>query len=164
MFSGIAAAGTFLGGYLADRISVRTDDRRWYMWVPGYATLVMLPFQFSSYLADSLWIMAPSFVVMLTLGSFFFGPSFAMSQSLAPLRMRAMATSLVLFIQTLIGLGLGPVIVGAISDHLKPSIGDAQGLRYGLVVVGVVNLWAAAHYFWGARTVREDLVRATKYA
>jgi len=26
----------------------------------GYATLVMLPFQFSSYLADSLWIMVPS--------------------------------------------------------------------------------------------------------
>jgi hypothetical protein len=106
----------------------------------------------------------PSFVVMLTLGSMFFGPSFAMSQGLAPLRMRAVATSLVLFIQTLVGLGLGPLIVGMISDHLKPSIGDAQGLRYGLVCVGIVNLWAAAHYFRGARTVREDLVRATKYA
>ena len=163
-FAGTAAVGTFLGGYLADRISVRTDDRRWYMWVPAYATLAMLPLQFSSYLADSLWVMVPSFVMMLTLGSFFFGPSFAMSQGLAPLRMRAVATSLVLFIQTLVGLGLGPLIVGMISDHLKPSIGDAQGLRYGLVSVGIVNLWAAAHYFWGARTVREDLVRATKYA
>ena len=164
LFAGLAAAGTFLGGYLADRLSLRAGDRRWYMWVPGYATLVMLPFQFSSYLSDSLWVMVPSFVVMLTLGSMFFGPSFAMSQGLAPLRMRAMATSLVLFIQTLVGLGLGPLMVGMISDHLKPSIGDAQGLRYGLVTVGVVNLWAAAHYFWGARTVREDLVRATKYA
>jgi len=163
LFSGTGAVGTFLGGYLADRISVRTDDRRWYLWLPGYATLAMVPFQFSSYLAGSLWVMVPSFVIMLILGSFFFGPSFAMSQGLAPLRMRAVATSLVLFIQTLVGLGLGPVIVGMISDHLKPSIGDAQGLRYGLVSVGVVNLWAAFHYFRGARTVREDLVRATRY-
>jgi len=163
VFSGTAAVGTFLGGYLADRMSVRNSDRRWYMWVPGYATLAMVPFQFTSYLAGSLSVMVPSFIVMLILGSFFFGPSFAMSQGLAPLRMRSVATSLVLFIQTLIGLGLGPVIVGMISDHLKPSIGDARGLQYGLVAVGVVNLWAAFHYFRGARTVREDLVRATRY-
>jgi MFS family permease len=163
LFAGTGAVGTFLGGYLADRISVRTADRRWYMWVPAYATLAMVPFQFSSYLSDSLRIMVPSFVIMLILGSFFFGPSFAMSQGLAPLRMRAVATSLVLFIQTLVGLGLGPVIVGMISDHLKPSIGAAQGLRYGLVSVGIVNIWAAFHYFRGARTVREDLVRATRY-
>jgi MFS family permease len=163
LFAGTGTVGTFLGGYVADRISVRRNDRRWYMWVPGYATLAMMPFQFSSYLAGSLWVMVPSFVIMLILGSFFFGPSFAMSQGLAPLRMRAVATSLVLFIQTLVGLGLGPLVVGIISDHLKPTIGDAQGLRYGLVSVGVVNLWAAFHYFRGAHTVREDLVRATRY-
>ncbi len=163
LFAGTGAVGTFLGGYLCDRMSVRTGDRRWYMWLPGYATLVMVPFQFSSYLADSLWVMVPSFVVMVILGSMFFGPSFAMSQGLAPVRMRARATSLVLFIQTLVGLGLGPLVVGMISDYLKPSIGDAQGLRYGLVSVGVVNLWAAFHYFRAARTVREDLARATAY-
>jgi MFS family permease len=164
IFAGVAAVGTFLGGYLGDFISVRTKDRRWYMWVPGYATLAMVPFQFSSYMAGSLWLVVPSFIMMQTLGSMFFGPSFAMSQGLAPLRMRAVATSLVLFIQTLVGLGLGPLIVGMISDRLKPSIGDAQGLRYGLVCVGIVNLWAAIHYFRSARTVREDLVRATAYA
>lgn len=163
LFSATGAVGTFLGGYLSDRISVRTADRRWYMFVPAYATLAMVPFQFSSYMAGSLWVMVPSFVIMLILGSFFFGPSFAMSQGLAPLRMRAVATSLVLFIQTLVGLGLGPLIVGMISDHLKPTIGDAQGLRYGLVSVGIVNIWAAFHYFRAARTVREDLVRATRY-
>jgi MFS family permease len=163
LFSGTAAVGTFLGGYLADRISVKTADTRWYMWVPGYATLAMVPFQFSSYMSDGLGVMVPSFVIMLTLGSFFFGPSFAMSQGLAPLRMRAVATSLVLFIQTLVGLGLGPLIVGMISDHLKPTIGDAQGLRYGLVAVGIVNLWAAYHYYCAAKTVREDLIRATRY-
>jgi MFS family permease len=163
IFAATGAVGTFLGGYLCDRVSVYTSDRRWYMWLPGLASLVMVPFQFSSYLAGSLWIMVPSFALMFILGSIFFGPSFAMSQGLAPVRMRARATSLVLFIQTLVGLGLGPLLVGMISDHLKPSIGAAQGLRYGLVSVGIVNAWAAFHYFRAARTVREDLARATVY-
>ena len=80
-----------------------------------------------------------------------------------PLRMRAVATSLVLFIQTLVGLGLGPVIVGMISDHLKITTGEALSLRYGLVAVGVVNIWAALHYFLAARTVRRDPGRAAAY-
>ena len=126
------------------------------MWVPGWATLLMLPFQFSSYLAGSLWVVVPSFIVMLILGSMFFGPSFAMSQGLATLRTRAVATSLTLFMQTLIGLGLGPLLAGAISDYLHPTMGN-DSLRYGLAIVGIVNVGAAIHYFRGARTVREDL-------
>jgi hypothetical protein len=58
--------------------------------------------------------------------------------------------------QTLIGLGLGPLLAGAISDYLRPTMGN-DSLRYGLVIVGVINAWAAVHYFWGARTVREDM-------
>jgi hypothetical protein len=153
---GIGGIGTLLGGYLADSLSVARGDRRWYMWVPGYATLAMVPFQFSAYLGSSLWVAIPSFSVMLILGSMFFGPSFAMSQGLATLRMRAVSTSLVLFAQTLIGLGLGPFLVGVISDHLKPTMGT-HSLAYGLVTVGLVNLWAAVHYFRGARTLRADL-------
>jgi hypothetical protein len=116
----------------------------------------MVPFQFSSYLGSSLGVVIPSFAIMLILGSMFFGPSFAMSQGLAPVRMRAVATSLVLFAQTLIGLGLGPFLVGVISDHLRPTVG-AQSLSFGLVTVGLVNVWAAVHYFRGARTLRADL-------
>jgi MFS family permease len=155
-FALIGAIGTFSGGYFADKLSVRTGDRRWYMWVPGYATLIMVPFQFTSYLAPSLWAAIPSFAVMIILASIFFGPSFAMTQALATLRMRAVAASILLFIQTLIGLGLGPFFVGRISDRLAPTMGE-DSLAYGLVIVGLVNLWAAAHYFRGARTLREDL-------
>ncbi len=157
----VGGVGTFLGGYLSDSLSVATGDRRWYMWVPGYATLAMLPFQFSSYLGSSLWLVIPSFSIMIILGSMFFGPSFAMSQGLATLRMRAVSTSLLLFIQTLIGLGLGPFLVGVISDHLKPTAG-AHSLADGLAIVGLANLWAAIHYFRGARTLRADLELATR--
>ena len=160
IFSATATIGTLLGGYLGDKLSTWRADRRWYMWVPGYATLAMLPFQFSSYLAGSLWAVVPSFIIMLILGSMFFGPSFALSQGLATLRTRAVATSVTLFIQTIIGLGLGPFLAGAISDYLHPRFGS-DSLRYGLATVGVINAWAAVHYFWGSRTRREDMEMAT---
>lgn len=156
LFSLIGTIGTFAGGVIADKLSILKKDRRWYLWVPAIATLAMVPFQFTSYLAENLWVAIPSFWVMIILASIFFGPSFAMTQALAPLRMRAIATSILLFIQTLIGLGLGPLFVGIISDHLAPTVG-ADSLGWGLVIVGLVNLWAAAHYFRGARTLREDL-------
>lgn len=154
--AGVGTLGTFLGGYLADRLSVWRGDRRWYLWLPGIATLAMVPFQFSSYLTNAHWPLALSFAIMTVLASFFFGPSFAMTQGLATLRMRAMATSILLLVQTLIGQGIGPFLAGEISEHLLPTYGK-DSLRYALVAVGLVNLWAALHYFRGARTLREDL-------
>jgi MFS family permease len=156
VFAATSAAGTLLGGLLADKLSERHGDRRWYMWVPGWAIIAMVPFQFSSYLGMNLAVVVPSFMLMQTLGSMFFGPSFAMSQGLATLRTRAVGTSLTLFIQTLIGSGLGPFLTGAISDYLYPAYG-VNSMRYGLAIVGVINIWAAVHYFVAARTVREDL-------
>ena len=156
MMALIGTVGTLLGGFLADRISALKNDRRWYMWVPGIATLVMVPFQFVSYLSNDLFLVIPCFSVMIVLASMFFGPSFAVSQSLATLRTRAVATSLLLFVQTFIGLGLGPLVAGTISDYLKPTVGIHDSMRWGLVIVGMVNLWAAAHYFVGARTIRQN--------
>ena len=156
VFALIGTIGTFSGGFLADRISVRKSDKRWYMWVPGIACLIMVPFQFLSYLAPDLIIVVPSFTIMVILAAMFFGPSFAVAQSLATVRMRAVSTSILLFIQTLIGLGLGPAVAGAISDYLQPTVGTPS-LSYGLVIVGLCNIWAAVHYFLGARSYREDL-------
>jgi MFS family permease len=152
----VGGFGTFLGGIAADRLSARSHDRRWYLWVPGAATLICVPFQFFAYLSPSLDIALPSFVGLIFMAAVFFGPSFVMTQSLATIRMRSVATSLLLFIQTLIGNGLGPSVTGRISDALKPSLQD-DSLRYALVIIGVVNLWAAVHYLLAARTLRSDL-------
>jgi MFS family permease len=163
ILSAIAGLGTFLGGYAADRLSTRLNDRRWYLWVPGIATLLCVPFQFFAYLSPSLSTTLPSFVGLMLMAAVFFGPSFAMTQSLATLRMRSVATSVLLFIQTLIGNGLGPSMTGYISDWLRPSY-QTDSLRYALVIIGVVNVWAAAHYLIGARTLRRDLETTEKLA
>jgi len=163
ILAAIAGVGTFLGGYLSDRLSTRTNDRRWYMWVPGIATLVCVPCQFLAYLSPNLAVALPSFVGLMLMAAVFFGPSFAMTQALATLRMRSVATSLLLFIQTLIGNGMGPSVTGFISDRLAPSF-QTDSLRYALVIIGVVNFWAALHYMVGARSLRSDLELSEKLA
>ena len=121
------------------------------------ATLVMVPFQFSAYLSNNLYVVLPAFAVMIPLASMFFGPSFAVSQTLATLRTRAVATSLLLFVQTFVGIGLGPLVAGQLSELLKASVGIEESLRYGLCIVGLVNIWAAVHYLIGARSFRADV-------
>lgn len=158
-----AGVGTFLGGLLSDWLSSRSNDRRWYMWVPGVATLLCVPFQFLAFLSTDLAVTLPSFVGLMLMAAVFFGPSFAMTQALATLRMRSVATSLLLFIQTLIGFGLGPSVTGLISDWLRPSY-QVDSLRYALVIIGVVNLWAAVHYMLGAQTLKQDLEATEKLA
>jgi MFS family permease len=163
MFAAIGGVGTFVGGFAADRLSTRAKDRRWYLWVPAGATLVSVPFQFLAYLAPDLGVALPAFAMMMCMAAVFFGPSFAMTQALATLRMRSVATSLLLFVQTLIGQGIGPSVAGFISDRLAPSFGSSS-LKYALVIVGLVNIWAAGHYAWGARTLRQDLEATEKLA
>jgi MFS family permease len=157
LLQGVGMAGTLLGGLMSDSLSRRLGDPRWYMWVPGIATLAGLPFQLVGYQASALWIVFPCFAVATVMGASFFGPSYAVTQSIAPPRMRAVAASVLLFMQTMVGLGLGPWSVGIISDHLRPALGEARALAWGLLLVALVNLWAAAHYLWGARSYRADL-------
>ena len=96
---------------------------------------------------------------MTFLAAVFFGPAFTMTQALATLRMRSVASSLLLFVQTIIGYGLGPLIAGNISDQLAPAYGT-QSLRYALAIVGLVNVWSALHYVLGTRTLQADLAHA----
>ena len=162
IFSLIGAIGSFAGGYLSDKISTRKNDQRWYMWVPGIACIVMVPFQFTAYLSRDLAILVPvTFSMMFLLASMFFGPSFAVAQSVATVRMRSVSASVLLFIQTIIGMTIGPAIVGWVLDLLEPS-GEGPGIAYPMAAIGVVNLWAALHYFLAARRYREDLVETAR--
>jgi len=160
LFAGLGAVGIFIGGFCADHLAKRNDDARWYLWMPAAANLVMVPFQFLSYLPDSLAVVIPCFVIMTICNSVFFGPTAAMVQALVTLRMRAVAASFLLFIQTMIGLSLGPMLAGFISDRLKPEFGE-DALRWSLVIIGLINVWSALHYYWGAARLRQDL-RATE--
>ena len=76
------------------------------------------------------------------------------------LRMRALASAILLFVLNIIGLGLGPWSVGVLSDLLNPSLG-AESLRYALLyVVPVASFFSGLCFFGASRTLRADLDRA----
>lgn len=157
LVAGVGAIGTFAGGYLSDKLSDRMGDKRWYFWVPGIATIFMVPFQLVAYLYDGTTAAIASLCIVAIMGSVYLGPSFAMTQALVSLRMRAVASAILLFVLNLIGMGLGPYFVGILSDFFTPTFG-IESLRYALCIAVLVNLWAGVHYMLGARSVRGDLL------
>ena len=150
----VGALGTYGGGWVGDRLARR--DQRWYLWSTGWATLVAVPFYVGFYLWPSRNGALAMAVPAVMLGAFFSGPIVAMTQALVRSNMRAVASAVMLFLTNIIGYGLGPLVVGALSDRLTPSVGTT-GIRYALLVVVASNLWASVHFFLAARTLLRDL-------
>ncbi|MEQ1888011.1 MAG: MFS transporter [Alphaproteobacteria bacterium] len=148
------AIGTASGGYIADHLARR--DIRWQLWVAVLGAGVAAPFSFGIYLSDTAFATLAWFVFPVIVSNAYLGPAYAMTQALAPIRMRAMAAAILLFIGSLIGLGLGPQLVGILSDLLYPSYAE-ESLRYALLIVSMAYFWAAAHYWWASKTLRQDL-------
>ena len=116
----------------------------------------MVPFQFIAYLYGGFWAVIPALIFVSILGGMYLGPSFAMTQGLVTLRMRAVASAILLFMLNIIGMGLGPYLVGVFSDLLNPAYG-IDSLRFALCLAVLANVWAAFHYFIGAQSLRRDL-------
>jgi predicted MFS family arabinose efflux permease len=149
--------GTFLGGYWADRLARR--DTRWYVWLPGIATLVSVPFAYYVYTHGAPWFALWIYAVPVFLHGFYLGPTFALTQGLVGLRMRALAASILLFVVNLVGLGLGPQFVGIVSDLLQADQG-AESLRIALVAVLAFNVVSTFLYFLAGRDLGRDLARS----
>lgn len=146
--------GTFLGGWFADKLGEK--DVRWRAWVVAVPVVISLPFGVGMYLSDEIWMVLAFMIIPGAVGSLFLGPSLAMVQGLVGLRMRAFAGAVFLFVLNLIALGLGPQLVGLLSDLLVPSFGD-DSLRYALLISSVLNIWAAFHYYLAGRSLPEDV-------
>ncbi len=149
-FLGVAAAvGAFLGGVVADRLSERTRDARWdSVGVGAWALLRQFLSQAVCYLASDTMVVLALLPAASMFGMVFFGPSFAVGQSLALPGSRAVMSSLLLFGMTMLGLGLGPLIFGSISDVLSP-VAHQHSLRYALLLAPVLNIWATVHFVPG---------------
>ena len=136
--------GTWLGGYLADRFGAR--NRRHVLTAPAIAMAVAAPIAFLAYQAST-WQVALVLLIVPTLcNSLYYGPTYSAAQGLVPLRARAIAAAVVLFFQNLIGLGLGPLFFGMLSDMLQPSYGE-ESVRYVLYGAAFLGL-IPAFFFW----------------
>jgi MFS family permease len=149
-----SAAGTFLGGAIADRLAAR--DQRVYAWLPAAGVLVAFPFFVVALLLDQPYLAIALLVTPYLLNSLWLGPAFGTIQNLAPMRMRALASAILLFVINIIGLGFGPLVVGVVSDLLSGVFG-AESLRYSILISTVAYFWAGAHFLMAGRTIRQDL-------
>jgi MFS family permease len=154
LFGVVGGIGTYYSGVVADWLGKR--DIAWNMNAVVLFILLSIPFYPFYFLAPSLIVALGCAIIPTMNGAAYLAPSYAMVQSLVPLRMRAQAAAILLFILNIIGFGLGPVTVGAISDALTPSLGS-DALRWALL--STVVTWATSAWcFWMAgRTLKADL-------
>ncbi len=158
LIAGIAGmTGTFLGGYLTDIIGKR--DRRWYMWLPALAILVAIPLRIGVYFLDHTTVVLILLFFPTLLLAMYLGPALAMTHGLVGLRMRAFGSAVLFFVLNLVGLGFGPLFVGALSDYLMPSLGQ-ESLRWALATTIIINVLAAGCFLLAAKTLEKDLDRA----
>jgi predicted MFS family arabinose efflux permease len=147
-------AGTIVAGRISDRLWRR--DPRWAPWVGSIGGVAMLPFSLGFLLAPDPRLALALYSLQVFLGTFWMGPTFATVQALAEPRMRAQAAALILLTVNVIGMGLGPQMIGLLSDALRPAFGD-QALRWALLVPVVCAPWAALHGWLASRSMRRDL-------
>jgi predicted MFS family arabinose efflux permease len=148
-------AGVFAGGWLADRLGTR--DLRWYARLPAIAWLITTPCFLLAFASPSLSLVWPLLLVPNALNILWLGPVTTAVQHLAPRRMRSSASASFLLINNLIGLGVGPLLIGAVSEHLKGSYG-VESLRYAAMGATLFYLLAAALMLGASRTLRKDWV------
>ncbi|MCC7012461.1 MAG: MFS transporter [Planctomycetes bacterium] len=136
------ALGTFGGGWLADRLGRGAQRRR--MQCAGGATLVALPFLYASLFVESSSASLALYAVATVLGAMYLGPVFALTLNMVRPDQRALASATLLFLINVIGLGLGPWLVGVLNDALAAQFG-AQAVRWSLALIAVTYAWGAAH-------------------
>jgi len=150
--------GAWLGGLLADRLGAK--DLRAYVTVPAIASLVTIPIFITALSLDAPMIAIGFLAINALLATLWYGPVYATAQSIVDPSMRATASAVLLLIINLVGLGLGPVAVGLLSDVLAThgALGEAQGVRWALMLSSGLGL-VAFGLFWTARkTIREEMV------
>jgi len=150
----IGGVGTFFGCWLADRLAQR--DQRAYVWLTAAVKILIAPFVAWFYFETDTRIAAYLLAFIAFFGGFYLSVSFAMTQTLLPPASRALGAAILLFCINIIGLGLGPFVVGILSDFFSAEHG-ADGLRYALVIVTLLNIWGSYHYYLAGRSLRADL-------
>lgn len=146
----IGTIGTLAGGRLTDALNRRREDLGAKMIAvtqAAAAPLLMIGYLSTSLTVSLLFLMLPMLVF-----TFYLGPSQALLQTYAPTEMRSMVAALKMLAVNLIGVSLGPLFVGIISDLLAPSAGP-RSLAIALCCISLFSFWSAAHYWRAGRAM-----------
>jgi len=155
LISGIGGfIGMILGGWVTDRLA--RYDKRWYMWVPAISLALYYPFVLLFLLLDNVRIGMLLYLPGIIFASFYLGPVIAITHAMVKVRMRAVASAILLFSLNLIGMGLGPQVVGVMTDLLTPAYG-VEAIRYSLLFTASSKMVSIALFLLAARWLLQDL-------
>ncbi len=180
LLGSFAALGTFLSGFLADRMSKRHPTAL--AWLPAAGLLVATPLYLGAYLMPTLPLMLIPVMIGVIGHYFYLGPMYTVASSVVAPNMRATTVAILLFVVNLIGYALGPPFVGAVSDMMANgalaaqnltveicrhpgadqavacAAGQAKGLQYAMMIGVCFFVWAAIHFLMVGRTLKRDTV------
>jgi len=151
------AIGSFAGGFLTDHFGKR--DKTLYLKIPGYAIILSALCAVGGLFFQNNFLSIVFLGLCASLQSTYLGPSIAVAHNLVPASMRSLTSAIFFLMINLVGLGFGPLVVGMISDSLKPSLGN-ESLRWAMSIVIVVGIIAATLFFIAAKKLIGDIGRS----
>lgn len=151
--------GALSGAYVLTKSNKHGD--KWKLLWPAIATLMAAPFILLTVAVESTVITLIAMGVVAFFVAFKFGPVLAANQSVVKPRMRALASSFQGFTASIVAIGGGPLLVGAISDALRPSMGD-DSLKAAFVVCAGFVVAGAALLALGSRSIEADIAAAER--
>jgi len=160
----IGLIGSLFGGWLCDHLS--RIDQKWRLLVPALSLLLSLPlmslffiwpenqqFQFAG-------LTMPSAIAIYAaagfVGSWWAAPTYVVVQALVAPGQRTLACAVLLLFMNLIGFGLGPVLIGIVSDALMPAFGT-EAIRYALLIGMVTYIAGIVFYYLASRVYADQL-------
>jgi predicted MFS family arabinose efflux permease len=146
--------GTYLGGELASRWAANDERLQLTTMAVVYSSLALV--WACIYVAPNRYIAFAWLCVGTVAGAAALGPLFATIQMLVMPRMRALSIAIIYLFANLIGMGLGPLAAGVLSDAFRPWAGE-ESLRYALLSLCPGYLWGAWHVWRASKTVGRDL-------
>ncbi len=157
---GAGAIGTYMGGHIVHKFFAESEKSQ--LWLVCLIGSVGIPLSFIIYLTDHMYLSLGVLFVSSVVYFFQFGPFYSLVQTVAPVRMRATAIAISLFMANLIGLGLGPQFVGIGSDLLAPVLG-ADALRWSILLLtpfSLAGLWLTLR---AASSIESDLEKLEQF-
>ena len=158
IWGGGGIVGHFTGAYLATRFAAHKEQLQF----RGIALMSVLAviFYLAMYLSASKLVALTAMTVVAFASTAGVGCIFAGLQSLVPRQMRSTAVAMIFLFCNLIGFGLGPFVLGILSDALSNQF-QQDSLRYALIIFAPGGL-VVAYFFWRASQSIEKDIKETE--
>lgn len=153
------AIGTFGTGWLCDKLGAQR--KQLYMWIPGIALLLAVPFVVVAYSSSNTRVALIAHTILPIFTVSYLGVALAVLHSSVVNHMRAMSSAIFFLVINVVGMACGPYFVGVFSKYLNQNTGmgiDSLPIAM-LSLVPISCIWAAVHFFIaGQKMSKHDFI------